>query len=327
MDDYAGHSRNIVVIGGSAGGLAVIRHLAASLPADLPATVFVVLHGGTSTGLAKAIERRRMAVSVASDGTEFERGRMYVAPVGAHLLLHDGHMLVRRGPRENRARPAVDPLFRSAACSYGGRVIGIVLSGGLDDGTAGLSAIKQCGGITVVQDPDDAEAGGMPRNALRFVEIDHVSSAGDLPALVAGLVRQPAGASAPAPLSIRLEAAVAAQEPGAMDIVDQIGTRSRFSCPECGGVLWEVEQGPTRFRCHIGHAFGAETLADSQQAEIELALNKLLRSHREHVALLRRASERVSPGVAKILNERAGGYESDAAIIERLLGKQHLEAG
>ena len=111
-----------------------------------------------------------------------------------------------------------------------------------------------------------------------------------------------------------------------MDIVDQIGTRSRFSCPECGGVLWEVEQQPARFRCHIGHAFGAETLVDSQQAEIEFGLHKLLRSHREHVALLRRAAERVSPAVAEILNERASGYESDAATIERLLAKQPVKA-
>jgi chemotaxis response regulator CheB len=185
---------DIVVIGASAGGLQPLQRLLADLPADLPAAVFIVLHIGATSHLAEVLDRiATVPVLRAKSGQPIEPGRIYVAVPGVHLLLHDQHILLRRGPRENLVRPAIDPLFRSAACTFGGRVIGVVLSGALNDGTAGLRAIKQCGGLAVVQQPNDAAVPDMPLSALAYAEIDHVAPVSRLGGLLARLVRQPAG--------------------------------------------------------------------------------------------------------------------------------------
>jgi two-component system, chemotaxis family, protein-glutamate methylesterase/glutaminase len=202
---------DIVVIGASAGGLQPLQRLLADLPADLPAAVFIVLHIGATSHLAEVLDRiATVPVLRAKSGQPIEPGRIYVAVPGVHLLLHDQHILLRRGPRENLVRPAIDPLFRSAACTFGGRVIGVVLSGALNDGTAGLRAIKQCGGLAVVQQPNDAAVPDMPLSALAYAEIDHVAPVSRLGGLLARLVRQPAGETPTIPLEIRLEAAIAA---------------------------------------------------------------------------------------------------------------------
>jgi chemotaxis response regulator CheB len=160
----------------------------------------------------------------ASSGERIEHGRIYVGVPGVHLLLHDSHLLLRRGPRENLVRPAIDPLFRSAACAFGARVIGVVLSGALNDGAAGLRAIKRCGGIAVVQDPSDAAVADMPRSALRYAEVDHVAPAGALGALLARMSREPAGETPRIPPEIRLETAIAAQEEGTTEKEEKLGT-------------------------------------------------------------------------------------------------------
>jgi chemotaxis response regulator CheB len=170
--------RDIIVIGASAGGLEVLERLLTDLTDTLPAAIFVVLHMGTASHLAEILDRTSaLPVVRTRSGQRIERGRVHVAAPGVHLLLHDGHILLRRGPRENLARPAVDPLFRSAACTFGSRVIGVVLSGCLDDGTAGLRAIKRCGGIAVVQEPSNAAYPDMPLSSLQHAEIDYVAPA------------------------------------------------------------------------------------------------------------------------------------------------------
>jgi two-component system chemotaxis response regulator CheB len=198
MDEGLPHHRpkghDIVVIGASAGGLQALQRLLSDLPANLPAAIFIVLHMGASSHLAQVLGRSAvLPVSPAKSGQPIERGRIYVAVPGVHLLLHDEHILLRRGPRENLARPAIDPLFRSAACAFGARVIGVVLSGSLNDGTAGLRAIKQCGGIAIVQDPMDAAVPDMPRSAQRYVDTDHTVPIDALGDLLVRLVREPAG--------------------------------------------------------------------------------------------------------------------------------------
>src|SRR6185312_13861994 len=173
--------------------LDALRILLGDLPPDLPASVFVVLHVGATSHLASILDKvSTLPVTPAESGAFIERARVYVATPGKHLLLHDDHILLRRGPRENHSRPAIDALFRSAAASCGSRVIGVLLSGSLSDGTAGLRAIKRCGGVAIVQKPEEALVPSMPRSAQRHVDIDHVRSAAGMAALLVGLAREPA---------------------------------------------------------------------------------------------------------------------------------------
>ncbi len=326
-------TRDILVIGGSSGGLEALRTLVRGFEADLPASVFVVLHLGNSSQLPHILDKSGPLPAVpAKSGERFEHGKVYVAVPGCHLMLHDGHILLRRGPRENLSRPAIDPLFRSAAASFGGRVVGVVLSGALSDGTAGLSAIKRCGGVAVVQDPADALVPGMPRNALRHVEADHVCRIKDMSQLLARLVRQPAGATPDIPLDIRIEAAIAAQELLDMRADDMLGTPSRFTCPECHGALWEIEDGSMlRFRCHVGHAFSADSVLASQGEEIDRLLGTLLRSHQERAALANRMAkhERANArnALAEHLESRARDYEHDVKIMRKLLRSGEAGSG
>jgi two-component system chemotaxis response regulator CheB len=310
-----------------------LRTLVHGLPADLPAAVFVVLHLGASSHLAHILSASGpLPARGAESGESFENGKIYVAVPGCHLLLHDGHMLLRRGPRENLSRPAIDPLFRSAAASFGGRVIGVVLSGALADGTAGLMAIKRCGGLAVVQDPADALVEGMPRSALRHVEVDHVSPVKDIARLLGRLAREPAGTTPEIPIDVRIEAAIAAQELADMKADDMLGTPSRFTCPECHGALWEIEDGSMlRYRCHVGHAFAADAVLASQGDEIDRLLGTLLRSHQERAALAHRMAknERANDRqrLAEHLERRARDYEHDVEIVKKLLRSGVVASG
>jgi two-component system chemotaxis response regulator CheB len=236
--------RDVIVIGASAGGLEPLQLVLADLPIDLPAAVFVVLHLGATSYLAEILGRTAaLPVRQARTGETIAPGHIYVAVPDQHLLLHANHLLLRRGPRENLSRPAVDPLFRSAAASFGPRVTGVVLSGALNDGTAGIRAIKQCGGVAVVQDPSDAAFPDMPVNALRYARIDHVVPASAIGELLGRLAREPPGPAHPVPFEIRLETAIAAQEVKGMAAEDELGRPSRFTCPECHGALWEIDDG------------------------------------------------------------------------------------
>ncbi len=326
-------ARDIIVIGGSAGSLKAVQTLVQGLEPDFPASVFVVLHIGADSQLASILDHAGPLPAVpAISGERFERGKIYVGVPGVHLLLHDNHILLRRGPRENLSRPAIDPLFRSAAASFGGRVLGIVMSGALGDGTAGLGAIKRCGGLAVVQDPGEALVSNMPRSALRHVEVDHVCKAKDMARLLARLVREPAGSTPEIPLDVRIETAIAAQELIDMHADDRLGTPSRFTCPECHGALWEIEDGSIlRFRCHVGHAFSADTVLASQGEEIDRLLDTLLRSHQERAALAQRMAkhERAEQrhALAEHLERRARDYEHDAMIMRKLLSSGEAGSG
>jgi two-component system chemotaxis response regulator CheB len=223
---------------------------------------------------------------------------------------------LRRGPHENSARPAVDPLFRSAAASFGGRVIGVVLSGGLDDGTAGLDAIKRCGGIAVVQDPAEATVPDMPRSAIRHVAVDYIAKTAGIADLLAGLAGEAAGQTPEIPIDVRIEAGIAAQEPGTMAKEEEIGTLSPFSCPECGGTLWEIADRNV-------HDFTAQSMLAAQADEVEQLVGGLLRSHEERAALARRMAEQQMeqnrPVLAAELMQRAREYEEDAEMVRRVL--------
>jgi two-component system chemotaxis response regulator CheB len=324
--------RNVIVIGASAGGLDPLQRILSDLPSDLFAAVFVVMHVGATSYLTEVLERvASLPVRRAQIGDKVVFGRIHVAVPGLHLLLHDSHLLLRRGPRENLARPAVDPLFRSAAATFGARVIGVILSGALNDGSAGIRAIKQCGGLAIAQLPQDAAFPDMPMNAMRHADIDHVVPAADIGALLGRLAQEPAGPTPPIPFDVRLEAAIAAQELAGMAVDDRLGTPSHFTCPECHGALWEIDGGSlVRYRCHVGHAFTAETMLAAQATQAEELLWSLMRAHQERAALARRIAEREHQqnrlDSARHYQAKAYGYDEDAKVIEGLLRNPLLAA-
>jgi two-component system chemotaxis response regulator CheB len=321
---------DIIVIGASSGGLDALRQLVQDLPGNLSAAVFIVMHVGIRSHLTEILRKlSALPVVPAESGMPIRPGTIYVAKPGKHLLIHDGHILLRRGPRENMARPAIDPLFRTAAASHGGRVIGVVLSGALNDGTAGLRAVKRCGGLAVVQDPDDASVPFMPRSALRHVQVDHVARTDRMGQLLDRLAREPAGPTPEIPMDIRLEATLAAQEKGSMELENKLGKLSPFTCPECNGALWEISDGSMlRYRCHVGHAFTAEAVLTGRAAEVDKMLEGLVRSHQEHAALARRMAKQErslqNDSLAEQFEARAKEYEDDAEVVCRLA--QHHRA-
>jgi two-component system, chemotaxis family, protein-glutamate methylesterase/glutaminase len=307
---------DIIVIGASAGGVEALREVFRDLPADFPAAIFVVMHrpSGTKGVLTRLLgAASRLPVVEAAHGAAIEKGRIHVAQPGTHLLIEPDGIRLGHGPRENMARPAVDPLFRSAALSFGPRVVGVVLSGDLNDGTSGLDAVKNCGGIAVVQDPGDALAPSMPRSALSQVTVDHCLPATELGALLAQLARLPAGEPPLAPADLRLEVAIAAGTGSSLDEIKALGKASPFTCPECSGVLSEMNGAvPLRFRCQIGHAHTARTLARSHSEATEEALRVALRIIQERTELVARLAREARaanrPQTASLHQARADDY-------------------
>ena len=283
---------DIIAIGGSTGGLDALKPIFAGLPADLPAALFVVLHVTSDSGdrLASLLSGTApIAVKTAAEGDSIRNGQAYVAPGGHHLLVGDGVVRLGRGPRENMSRPAIDPLFRSAALSYGPRVIGVVLSGLMDDGAAGLAAVKRCGGLTVVQNPADAEAGDMPFNALSACDVDYRMPAAGMAQALVQLVTEPVAAAPPsaAPRDIVLEVAIAAGRASNTDLLMEIATPVALSCPACSGVLSQIhEPSRLRFRCQIGHAYTAEALDKQQEAAVAQGMGVALRVLEERHTLM-----------------------------------------
>ena len=274
----------IVVIGGSQGGVEAVLEIASGLPAEFPAAVLVVLHVGAGPSTLPSILNGvgLLPASHGKSGDRIEAGHIYVAPADHHLIVADGHLKLSKGPRENWTRPAIDPLFRTAAAALGPDCIGVILTGGLNDGTAGLYRIKQCGGVAVVQDPKDADAPSMPRSALENVDIDFCVPVAEI-----------------APLLVRLVKDVRKRERGkvgvpAMEHSDQETARPvAQTCPECGGAMREENVGTlTQFRCHIGHVMTAEVLVAAQLEDLEQHLGSVLRLLNERADLCRELAEK-----------------------------------
>lgn len=278
-------AKDIIVIGASAGGVDALQRLCGQLPADFSGSIFIAQHLSPSARsvLPQLLDRVGPLHALSpADGQEIEPGRIYVAAPDHHMLLRAGRVLMRRGPCENRTRPAVNALFRSAAVHYGARTVGVVLTGLLDDGTEGLIAIKGTGGTSVIQDPADAEWPSMPRNALMRDHVDHALALDQLAPLLSRLVREEAGPTIPLPEEYMTEDRIAAQEFAVMETdIQTPGRPSHISCPDCGGVLNQVVmEDEIRFRCQVGHAFTPLGLADAQNGELERALGIAVRTHR-----------------------------------------------
>ena len=289
--------RDIIVIGASAGGVEALAELARRLPADLPAAVFVALHVPShgSSVLPKILSRSGpLPAEHAVDGEPIRPGRIFVAPPDHHLLIHRGEVRLSRGPRENGVRPAVDPLFRTAARWHGPRVAGVVLSGSLDDGTAGLRAIKGRGGVTLAQDPEQAIFPGMPRNAIEAATVDHVLPVSGLADLLGRLAREPIPGGGPPtmPDDMEIESQIAEFDLDAIRRDEHPGTPSGFACPDCAGVLWEIREGDlVRYRCRVGHAYSPASLISEQSHALETALWTAFRALEERAAMAARMAE------------------------------------
>jgi two-component system chemotaxis response regulator CheB len=291
--------KDIVVVGASAGGMEALQKLVSRLPRDFPASLFIVWHlaPGTKSILPEILSKAGALKAVhPEDGDRIEAGRIYVAPNDHHMLLEKGTIRVARGPKENRFRPAIDPLFRSAAYLYGPRAIGVVLTGALDDGTAGLWTIKLRGGTAIVQEPSEALIRSMPLSALDNVEVDYKLSAAEIGELLALLVREDAPAApriaAEEDEKTERELHIAKERDALEEGVFGFGELSPFTCPECHGVLSMLREGKVvRFRCHTGHAFSADTLLAANGEDLEARLWDAVRASDESVFLLNRLGE------------------------------------
>lgn len=271
-------TKRLIVIGASSGGIEALRTIVGSLPADLAVPVCVVVHLAPSSPLILSDilgRASRLPVEDAKTGAVILDGHIYVAPPDHHLLIEPGKLRLSKGPKENRARPAIDPLFRSAAQIHGPAAIGVILTGNLDDGTAGLWAIKQLGGIAIIQDPEDALHPSMPKNAAAHVPIDYVEPLANIGPLLAHLATRPVEERAPStnPSSLDIEVEIAAGRNAVDAGVETLGEPSSFACPDCHGVLRHIKEArPLRFRCHTGHAYSLANLAADINDRIEGAI-------------------------------------------------------
>jgi two-component system, chemotaxis family, protein-glutamate methylesterase/glutaminase len=288
---------DVIAIGASAGGVGSLQRLVEHIPADFPAAILVALHlpDGIRSMLPEILTRAgNLPATQAVNGERLLPRHIYVAPAGFHLTVHRGRLVVNRGAREHGLRPAIDPLFRSAAIAYGPRAIGIVLSGLLDDGTVGLREIKRAGGIAVVQDPRDTEWPSMPQSALNHVEVDYCVPAAQIGTLLQQIVMPQERGATTMPNGDDARAKEELTELTVhRDERDHPGEPSPYSCPECGGVLWEIRDGEL-FRCRVGHDYTSETLTTEQAMAVEHALWTALRALEEQAAVRRRMAERAS---------------------------------
>jgi two-component system chemotaxis response regulator CheB len=310
----------IVVIGASLGGVPALMQIAAALPKEFAAPVLMVLHVGEQPSILPTLlaSGATLEASHAVHDERLRRGHIYVAPPDHHMLLAEDRIVLTRGPKEHHTRPAIDPLFRSAALAHGADVIGVVLTGRLDDGTAGLQAIKKAGGIAVVQDPEDAFASSMPASALKYVDVDHCVALPLIPLLLSSLVAAPVPVvTARASVRERLdhEQQLTLQKGDVVEHLEAIGKPSTMACPDCHGTLWEIlDSRPQRYRCHTGHGFTARSLQETMTIASDEALSNARRALQERELLLRQmADDNRSQGE----EARAVRLESAAQQLER----------
>ena len=324
------HCRDTIIVGASAGGVRALRRLLAALPSALPASLCIVQHQSresTQLGSVLAAESS-LPLAVVRERCRLEPSRVYLAPPDRHLVVEDDDVLSTHGPRENRSRPSINVLFRSAAAARGGRVIAVQLSGLLDDGVAGLDAVRRCGGLVVVQDPDDAEFDEMPRRALAALDPDHLTSLDALPGLLGTLVKQRAPAI-DIPRDIAIEARLSGLGQNSPAEVEAIGEQIPSTCPDCGGPLWQVGHGDTAiYRCHVGHALSTRTLLGAQTDSIERSLWVAVRALTERAAMLDKLADDDRTGrTAKEYRKRAREAMVHSEQARRFLISLHDASG
>jgi two-component system, chemotaxis family, protein-glutamate methylesterase/glutaminase len=322
-------ARDIIVIGGSAGAIEPLRAIVGGLPADLPAALFVVIHtlptGPGSLGTILDFSGP-LTASLASDGEPIRHGHIAVAPPDRHLTIKPGSMHVIYGPEENRHRPAIDPLFRTAASAYGSRVSAVLLSGMLDDGSAGMQHIHRAHGVTIAQSAADALYPEMPGHATDAGIVDHSVPAGQIAALLDRLAREPAASTTRTDPPDDLESPMLERSDNNAEALDNLGALAALSCPNCGGPLWEIDDPAVlRFRCHVGHAYNLDSLTVALSHMQETVLWAALRALEEKAALADRMAawaETRNPGsFVERYRHRAAEIRSHASELRELIGK------
>jgi len=325
-------TRDIIVIGASAGGVQALSTLVADLPHDLPAAVFIVLHispNGPSLLPDILARESKLEIAHAVDGEPLKRGRVYVAPPDQHLIIEDGSVRLVHGPKENLHRPSIDALFRSAARWAGPRVIGVVLTGARDDGKVGMRAVQQRGGTTIVQDPLEAPFPSMPMSVMQDIKVDYSLPLREIAPLLNKLSREIAHEEEryPVPDDVEIESRIAEQAMEANELiasVERLGKISKLTCPDCHGALWEInDENLLRYRCHVGHAFTAESLNEGQSEMLEMALWSAVRALEEQMMLAKRIIERARKSnhdrAAILFERRAREAEEHSSVIRQLL--------
>jgi two-component system, chemotaxis family, protein-glutamate methylesterase/glutaminase len=301
-------NHDIVVIGASAGGVEALQQLTKGLPADLPAAIFVTMHvAPRSRSLLPDILNRagRLIAEHPEDGAPIEYGRIYVAPPDHHLVIEHDHAHLTSGPKEQHHRPCINVMFRSAAVAYGERVVGIVLSGELDDGTSGLWEIERRGGVTVVQNPEEAAFPSMPLNALRQVEVDHTVSLSDIGPLLSCLAREGE------------KEHIEQTEGEGVEVDAQL---TDLTCPDCRGTIWEVRRGNSKdYRCRVGHTYSAKSMLAGHFAAQEKALYAAIVALEEGASLAARLADQFDPAFRERLRVEARQRESQAETIRQVL--------
>ena len=326
---------DIVVIGASAGGVTALKHLVKGLPENFPGTIFIVLHipPYTQTQLHLILSKAGPLEAVlAKDEEEFRPGMIYVAPNDHHLLLQKGKMLVKRGPRENRFRPSIDALFRSAAYEFGPRVVGIILSGILSDGASGLWTIKRHGGVAIIQDLEDAEQSQLPENVLEYVEPDYKLAAAEIGPLLGGIVKKQVDTernklTEEEMKRLQREVVIASNKKGFEMGIVNMGELTPFTCPECHGTLVRlVEDNIIRFRCHTGHAYTASSLLAEISESVEELLWQSARAAEEMLMLQKSLAEHLEKSgnddIAKLFLKSSENTSKRVRIIQDCLVRQ-----
>jgi two-component system chemotaxis response regulator CheB len=293
---------DIIVVGASAGGIEALRMMVGALPADLSASLFIVVHTSPETPslLADILNYSgKLPATNVTDGERIQKGRIYVAPPDRHLLVEPNRVRITRGPKENRFRPAIDPLFRSAAQTYGPRVAGVILTGYMDDGTAGLWTVKQLGGTAIVQDPADALVPFMPLSAVTHVNVDYCVPLEEIAPLLVRLATEATRdeGEIQVPKEVEIEINIAKEQKALDAGVLQLGEPSNYACPECHGVLLQMIDGTLfRFRCHTGHAYSVESLLADITEKMDDALWNSIRAFEEGELFMRHMAEHLSHG-------------------------------
>jgi two-component system chemotaxis response regulator CheB len=289
--------RNLIVIGASAGGIKAISKIVEGLPETIDAAIMVVLHVSRKSNpdnIVHIFQRNtKLKCLVASDQMIIERGKIYIAPPEHHLILNSQTVHLNQGPEENRHRPSVDVLFRSAAVHFGNRAIGIVASGMLYDGTSGMQAIKDCGGICIVQDPLQAEYADMPKSVLSKIIVDYTAELEEIPTIIQDVLNKPPPPKIAIPHELKIETDITEKLMSDINQLKRIADHSDFSCPDCGGGLWKIKEDAThRYRCHIGHVYSEKMLHELQDLKIEESIWVSIRMLEEKRNMLRLLSER-----------------------------------
>jgi two-component system, chemotaxis family, protein-glutamate methylesterase/glutaminase len=331
--------RDIIVIGSSAGGVAPLLELARSLPEDFPASIFIVQHipPYAQSSLPELLSKAGPLRAIhPKPGEPIQPRRIYVAPPDHHLLLEDEKVIVARGPKENRFRPSIDVLFRSAAYLYGSRVIGVVLSGVLDDGTSGLWAIKRMGGLAVIQDPTEAVFPDMPSNVLEYIKVDHKVRAAEMGALLVRLASNSVGKKPKLPAKelrrLNTEIVIATRDNAFEMGIIEMGELTAYTCPECNGALSQLKEGKiVRFRCHTGHAFTISALLSEVSESVESLLWQAMRGLEESNLLLEEMGKRFEQAgrsaAAHALLRKAKEVKKQARVVHDSVMKQELISG